>query len=99
LRPAWANTSQDPISKITRAKWTRGVAEAIENLSSNPSCTTDTKKITIGLAYNIILYNIMVTYQYMFSLHPVAQNSLNLCNLLVNRGENDRYILYFSIWP
>jgi hypothetical protein len=26
LRPAWANSLQDPISKITRAKWTRGVA-------------------------------------------------------------------------
>jgi hypothetical protein len=44
LRPAQANSSQDPISKITRAKWTRGVAPAVEHLpcyhkalSSNPS--------------------------------------------------------------
>jgi hypothetical protein len=32
LRPAWANSSQDPISKITRAKWTGGVAQAMEYL-------------------------------------------------------------------
>jgi hypothetical protein len=24
-RPTWANSSQDPISKITRAKWTGGM--------------------------------------------------------------------------
>jgi hypothetical protein len=29
----------DPISKITRAKWTRGVVQAVECLSSNPSST------------------------------------------------------------
>jgi hypothetical protein len=32
LRPAQANRSQDPISKITRAKWTGGVAQAAERL-------------------------------------------------------------------
>jgi hypothetical protein len=44
LRPAQANSSQDPISKITREKWTGGVAQAVEYLyckhkalSSNPS--------------------------------------------------------------
>jgi hypothetical protein len=46
LRPDQANNSQDLISKITRAKWTGGVAQAIESLlcmhkalSSNPSIT------------------------------------------------------------
>jgi hypothetical protein len=46
LRPAWANSSQDPMSKITTAKWTGGVAQAIKHLfckrkalSSNPSPT------------------------------------------------------------
>jgi hypothetical protein len=43
-KPAWANSSQDPISKITRAKWTGGVAQAVgcllckcDTLSSYPS--------------------------------------------------------------
>jgi hypothetical protein len=38
-----ANSSRDPISEITRAKWNRGVAQAVEHLlcksealSSNP---------------------------------------------------------------
>jgi hypothetical protein len=42
LRSGWANTSQDPISKITIAKWTGGVAQALhkhEALSLNPSST------------------------------------------------------------
>jgi hypothetical protein len=29
-RPAQANGSQDPISKITRAQWTGGVAQAVD---------------------------------------------------------------------
>jgi hypothetical protein len=28
LRPAWANSSQDLISKIARAKWTGGMAQS-----------------------------------------------------------------------
>jgi hypothetical protein len=32
LRPAQANSSRDPISKITRAKWTGGTAQVVENL-------------------------------------------------------------------
>jgi hypothetical protein len=31
-RPAQADSSKTPISKITRAKWTGGVAEAVEHL-------------------------------------------------------------------
>jgi hypothetical protein len=31
LMPAQANTSQDPISKVTTAKWTGGVAQAVEH--------------------------------------------------------------------
>jgi hypothetical protein len=53
LRPAWANSSQDSISKITRAKWTRGVAQATkhlickcETLSSNPTSTKKPPKTT-----------------------------------------------------
>jgi hypothetical protein len=30
--PARENSSGDPISKITRAKWTGGVAEVVESL-------------------------------------------------------------------
>jgi hypothetical protein len=32
LRPEQANSSKDPISKITRAKWTAGVAQAVPTL-------------------------------------------------------------------
>jgi hypothetical protein len=32
LRPAWADSLQVPISKITRAKWTGGVVQGIEHL-------------------------------------------------------------------
>jgi hypothetical protein len=51
VTPAGANSSQDPISKITRAKWTAGVAQAVEYLfakwkvlSSNPGPINDHKK-------------------------------------------------------
>jgi hypothetical protein len=43
LKPAQANSLRDPISKITRAKWTGGAAQVVEHLlckledlSSNP---------------------------------------------------------------
>jgi hypothetical protein len=46
LRPAQAKGSQDPIAKITRAKWIGGVTQTgecvlheLEALSSNPSPT------------------------------------------------------------
>jgi hypothetical protein len=32
LRLAWANSSREPISKITRARWTGGVAQVVECL-------------------------------------------------------------------
>jgi hypothetical protein len=32
LRPAWASSSQDPISKITRIKWIGGVTQTVECL-------------------------------------------------------------------
>jgi hypothetical protein len=36
LRPARKNSSRDPISKITKTKWTGSVAEDIEHLSMKP---------------------------------------------------------------
>jgi hypothetical protein len=51
LRPAGANSSWDPISKMTRAKWTEGVAQAVEHLlckdealSSNPNPPSPAQK-------------------------------------------------------
>jgi hypothetical protein len=45
-KPAWTNSSGDPISKITRAKWAGGVGQVVElllckckALSSNPNPT------------------------------------------------------------
>jgi hypothetical protein len=32
LRPAHKNSSQDPISKITRAKWILGIAQEVDCL-------------------------------------------------------------------
>jgi hypothetical protein len=50
LGPVWTNSLQDPISKITKAKGTGGVAQAAEHmlckceaLSSNPSSTPSKK--------------------------------------------------------
>jgi hypothetical protein len=50
-RPSWANSSQNLIFKITRAKWTRSVAKVVEclpckykALSSNHSPTSQNKK-------------------------------------------------------
>jgi hypothetical protein len=47
-RPAWGNSLQDTISKITRAKWAKAMSHAVESLlckckvlSSNPSSTND----------------------------------------------------------
>jgi hypothetical protein len=52
LRPAWANSSQDPISKITREKRAEGVAQVVEcllckcfALGLNPSPTKKKKKV------------------------------------------------------
>jgi hypothetical protein len=51
VEASWANNSQDPISKITRAKWTGGLAQAVEHLlckckalSSNPVPSKKKKK-------------------------------------------------------
>jgi hypothetical protein len=33
-QPAWSNTSQDPISKINRAKWSEVVAQVVERLQT-----------------------------------------------------------------
>jgi hypothetical protein len=61
-RPAWADSSRDPISNITRAKWTGGVAQAAEYLlckcealSSNSSPNkTKQKKLTINFHTNVL---------------------------------------------
>jgi hypothetical protein len=53
--PAWANSSQDPVSKITRTKWTGGVAQVTEckALSSHISPTkTKTKPATKNYAWH-----------------------------------------------
>jgi hypothetical protein len=43
-RTAQANSSQDLISKITRAKWTRGVAQAVEHLLCKNKLQSHQKK-------------------------------------------------------
>jgi hypothetical protein len=62
LRPLKENSSQDPVSKVTRVKWTGGMAQGVQHvfckhgtLSSNPS---PTKKIKVK---NIRPFFIFVT--------------------------------------
>jgi hypothetical protein len=52
LRPAQANSKREPISKITTARWTGGVPQAIEHLFANvkpkfkhQSCQKKIKKL------------------------------------------------------
>jgi hypothetical protein len=52
IRPAQANSLKDPISKITRAKWTEGVVQEVQHLfyklealSSNQIAAAATTKI------------------------------------------------------
>jgi hypothetical protein len=44
LRPAWANSSQNPISKVARTKGTGSVAQEVA-LSSNPRAIKTKTKI------------------------------------------------------
>jgi hypothetical protein len=60
-RPAWANSLQDLISKITRTKWTEGVAQAVEHLlckhkalSSNSSPTKEKKRMESLIRLSLI---------------------------------------------
>jgi hypothetical protein len=45
-RPAQANSWQDPISKITRGKWTGGVAQPL-TLNPVPPTKKKKKKLTL----------------------------------------------------
>jgi hypothetical protein len=36
-KPAWANSSKDPLSKIPNTKRTGGIVQVVEALNSNPS--------------------------------------------------------------
>jgi hypothetical protein len=49
LRSALANSSQDPISKITKAKWTGGVAQAVESLLCKHEALQFNKKKVLNL--------------------------------------------------
>jgi hypothetical protein len=60
LRPAWTNNSREPISKISRAKWTGSVAPDLECLSSNPSTTKKKKKMVLDPS---------MEYVYVYSFH------------------------------
>jgi hypothetical protein len=60
LKLACANSFQDPISKITRVKWTRGVPQVVEYLlckhkaqSSNPSLIKKQNKKTLIYDFHI----------------------------------------------
>jgi hypothetical protein len=59
LRPAWAKSSQDPLSKIATIKWIGGVAQAVKCLLCNDevlsSNSSPAKKIIYMIEKNLII--------------------------------------------
>jgi hypothetical protein len=58
LSPAWANGSRDSIFKITRAKWTGGVAQvpALQVCSPEFKTQFDEKKKRVLLKINFLVF-------------------------------------------
>jgi hypothetical protein len=65
FRPAWANTLWDPISKITRVKWTGGEAQATERrLCENLFCKYEALSSNLSPSKNKI-YKCKITKKLM----------------------------------
>jgi hypothetical protein len=78
-RPTWANTSPDPISKITRAKmnWRCGSSRCasdrvpgLQALSSNPSPTKNRANVGSRSAVSLLYNNNCCCYYYYYFIHP-----------------------------
>jgi hypothetical protein len=102
-RSTQENSLWDAISKITRPKWTGGVAQAVEHLlcklkalSSTPSCTKDKKFMNVGSTVSVSkIWNTIVT------IHRIVvsknQNFLiwifkNFCNYYDQRFQAEEQI-------
>jgi hypothetical protein len=59
IRPAQANSLKDPISKITRAKWTEGVVQEVECLLCKPQSHPPPKKTRKHLHYSVKKKNLV----------------------------------------
>jgi hypothetical protein len=71
LRPAQANSLQDSISKITRAKWTGDVAQAIGRLLCNQKALSPNPSTTKNSFFKIMfdyLASIQLSYHCLFLL-------------------------------
>jgi hypothetical protein len=74
LRPAQTNTLQDPISKITREKQTRGVAQVVEYLLGSAKSGVQTPVLPKNIPYQrdqedhytMVKESIFTGYNYMY---------------------------------
>jgi hypothetical protein len=103
-RPTMANSSWDPISKITRVKWTEGMPQAVEcllcehqALSSNHSNTQKNSKKNKNCIKNIE----SVSIQYFF----LELNSMNIWIFwkhwlppVLNEFMSQSYFVFQTIW-
>jgi hypothetical protein len=81
LRPAWANSSRDHISKITRAKWTGGVAQVAEHLLSKCKVlrsNSSLKKKKKNVLVNTCQQNTLLTCMFIWIAH---KNKYLFCGL------------------
>jgi hypothetical protein len=76
LRPAWANSSRDLISKITREKWSGGVAQVVECLLWKKQDETTSKKKKNPVASLCCAGEIFFVFPWMFLWR------VDLCTLL-----------------
>jgi hypothetical protein len=65
LKPSQANSLQDPISKITRAKWTGGVAQVVSVPALQMQSPEFKPSHTHTYKY-IYIYVYIYTYMYMY---------------------------------
>jgi hypothetical protein len=61
LRLAWENSLWDPISKVTRARWTRGVAQTVEHLLCNSKTLSSNSSLIKKKSFTRIL-SIFLTF-------------------------------------
>jgi hypothetical protein len=66
-QPSQAHSSQDPISKITRAKWTGGMAQVVQFLLFKPwvqASVPPKNFITFKVIFTHVIMNIFVCFQF-----------------------------------
>jgi hypothetical protein len=69
-KPAWANSSQDPISKISRVKWTKGEAQVVECLLSKRKALSSSPNPTKKFVEKRLVSVLKVDRFFFLSLFP-----------------------------